>query len=182
QFLQVDPALNLTAQVYNFAGGDPVNGSDPLGLWGWNPISNLVQAATDVGHFVAKHKVAFEVGGGIALGVLAAATGVGAIIEGASVVGVLLSIASVATGAGAAYLDAGPCASGNQLACMGLGLGATSAVAGLFSLAGAALVTFGIIGEESLMAAILGGAGAFAWNVGLGATVLDSIDAYVCGA
>ncbi|MHB8318667.1 MAG: RHS repeat-associated core domain-containing protein [Acidimicrobiales bacterium] len=32
QFLQVDPALNLTAQVYNFANGDPVNGSDPLGL------------------------------------------------------------------------------------------------------------------------------------------------------
>ena len=28
-----DPATNLTAQLYNYTGGDPVNGSDPLGLW-----------------------------------------------------------------------------------------------------------------------------------------------------
>ena len=159
-----------------------MNGSDPLGLWGWNPISNLVQAATDVGHFVAKHKVAFEVGGGIALGVLAAATGVGAIIEGATAMGMLLSVTSAAAGVGATYLDKGPCLSGNQIACVGFGLGLTSVAAGFFSLLGAGLAWGGIIAEESLMAAILGGAGAFAWNVGLGATVLDSIDAYVCGA
>ena len=33
QFLSVDPLVGITDQPYEYAGGDPVNGSDPLGLW-----------------------------------------------------------------------------------------------------------------------------------------------------
>ena len=50
--------VNQTGQAYGYANQDPINESDPLGLWGWNPISDVVQAAKDTGHFVATHKVA----------------------------------------------------------------------------------------------------------------------------
>jgi hypothetical protein len=50
QFLSVDPEVDETGTPYAFTGGDPVNESDPLGLWGWNPISDVVEAAKDVGH------------------------------------------------------------------------------------------------------------------------------------
>ncbi len=33
QFLSVDPLVGITDQPYQYAGGDPINGSDPLGLW-----------------------------------------------------------------------------------------------------------------------------------------------------
>ncbi len=33
QFLSVDPLVGVTDQPYQYVGGDPVNGSDPLGLW-----------------------------------------------------------------------------------------------------------------------------------------------------
>ncbi len=39
QFLSVDPLVGVTDQPYQYVGGDPVNGSDPLGLCNWNPIS-----------------------------------------------------------------------------------------------------------------------------------------------
>ena len=32
QFLSVDPLVDLTDQPYQYVGGDPINGSDPLGL------------------------------------------------------------------------------------------------------------------------------------------------------
>jgi RHS repeat-associated protein len=34
QFLSVDPAVNATGQSYAYSFDDPVNGSDPSGLWG----------------------------------------------------------------------------------------------------------------------------------------------------
>ena len=33
QFLSVDPLVAITGEPYAYVGGDPVNGSDPLGLW-----------------------------------------------------------------------------------------------------------------------------------------------------
>jgi RHS repeat-associated protein len=83
QFLSVDPAVGLTQAPYSYTNDDPVNETDPLGLWGWNPVSDVTQAAKDTGHFVAQHKKGIEIGAGIALGVAAAATGVGAVIEAA---------------------------------------------------------------------------------------------------
>jgi hypothetical protein len=57
--LSVDPDVAQTGQPYAYTGDDPVNGADPLGLWGWNPISDAEQAvgdvnrdADDVGHFL----------------------------------------------------------------------------------------------------------------------------------
>ena len=37
QFLSVDPLVGITDQPYEYAGSDPVNGSDPLGLY-WQPV------------------------------------------------------------------------------------------------------------------------------------------------
>jgi RHS repeat-associated protein len=67
QFLSVDPLVAATETPFGYAGGDPVNFSDPTGLWGWNPISDVTQAAEDVGHYVAKHKAAITE---IAIGVV----------------------------------------------------------------------------------------------------------------
>ena len=39
QFTSVDPLVAISGQPYVYAGGDPVNGSDPLGL-GWYDIFN----------------------------------------------------------------------------------------------------------------------------------------------
>jgi RHS repeat-associated protein len=112
---------------------------------------------------------------GVVLGVAAAATGVGAIVEGAAGAGFLLGAGSLALGAGAAGLDYGPCVNGDNAACVGLGLGATGAFAGAFGAAGAGLVVGGIIAEDSLAASILGGIGAFGWNVGIAGTIFDAM-------
>jgi RHS repeat-associated protein len=68
QFLSVDPLVDATGEPYAYTGDDPVNGVDPLGLWGWNPISDVAQAAGDVGHYVNTHKAAIaEVAAGVAI-------------------------------------------------------------------------------------------------------------------
>lgn len=107
---------------------------------------------------------------GIVVGVAAAATGAGALIDGS----VLLAGVSFAAGVSASALDYGPCTNGNNAACLGLGLGFTGAVAGGIGLIGAGLVAGGIIAEDSMAAAILGGLGAFGWNVGFAGTVIDT--------
>ena len=33
QFLSVDPDVSETGEPYSYADGDPVNGTDPLGMW-----------------------------------------------------------------------------------------------------------------------------------------------------
>ena len=61
--------MDETGTPYAFTGGDPVNGSDPLGMWGWNPISDVVQAAKDVGHAAnAALPVVHEVANVVAVG------------------------------------------------------------------------------------------------------------------
>jgi RHS repeat-associated protein len=45
QFLSVDPVAGATDQPYAFTSGDPVNGSDPSGLW---PGEGLVHAVLDI--------------------------------------------------------------------------------------------------------------------------------------
>jgi RHS repeat-associated protein len=70
QFLSVDPAVSLTGQPYEYAGDNPTNVVDPLGLWGWNPFSDVAQAWNDTGgkvvHAVATHTIGLclNVGGG----------------------------------------------------------------------------------------------------------------------
>jgi RHS repeat-associated protein len=170
-----DPAFSTTDTAYSYAGEDPVNGSDPFGLWGWNLISDVTQAAKDVGHYVVTHKRDIEIGVGIGLGVLSAGIGAGAIIAGATATGFFLGAGSVALGIGADVLDYGPCVSGHSgAACVGLGLGATGALTGTLSTAGAGLVLAEVISDDSLTSAILGGFGAFGWNFGVAGTIVDA--------
>ena len=126
-------------------------------------------------HFVYVHKSGFEVGAGLVLGVVAAATGIGAILEGATGTGLFLGGASVIAGSGATAFDLGPCVhNGNPTACAGLGLGATSILAGGTGTIGTGLVVGGYISEPSLAAGLLNGAGAFGWNVGIAGTIFDT--------
>jgi hypothetical protein len=87
--------VGITVQAYAYSGDDPVNMTDPLGLWGWNPISDVVQAATDVGHdvaaganWVAHHplQIAAIVGGAVVI--------VGATVLTGGLVDVLVATAS----------------------------------------------------------------------------------------
>ena len=143
-----------------------MNAVDPLGLWGWNPIADVVQAAKDTGHFVATHKVVT----GIALGVIGVATGgAGFLVEGA-VAGTILSAASVVAGGTAAYLDTGPCLHGDRGACVGAALGWTATLAGVPSTIGLALG----VSEESLSGSVLFGLlPGFSLNFGAGALTTD---------
>jgi len=88
-----------------YAGNDPVNEVDPLGLWGWNPISDVTQAAGDVGQYVAKHKVAITE---IAIGAV--------VVVGATVLTAGIGDAILAAGAAAAEESA---AAGAEFAATG---------------------------------------------------------------
>ena len=52
-FVIVDPDVMETGQAYGYAGDDPVDNIDPLGLWGPNPFSDIAEAGSDLGHGVA---------------------------------------------------------------------------------------------------------------------------------
>ena len=104
QFLTVDPLVSATAQAYSYAGDDPVNNTDPLGLWGLNLISDVTQAASDVGHYVAKHKAAIAE---IAVGVV--------VVVGATVLTLGVGDALLAAGAAAAEEAAAAAETGDAL-------------------------------------------------------------------
>ena len=78
QFLSVDPLVNQTLQPFEYANDDPVNESDPLGLWGWNPISDVTEATNDARHFISVHrKGIMQIGLAVALaGVVIASGGI----------------------------------------------------------------------------------------------------------
>ncbi len=51
QFLSVDPLVGVTGAAYSYVGGDPVNGTDPLGLFSINPLQWLLDALNNIsGH------------------------------------------------------------------------------------------------------------------------------------
>ena len=165
-FLTRDPAVALTRSAYGYTNGDPLDLADPSGMWGWNPISDITQAASDawnatggqVVHFAYEHPA---LAAGIALGVASFATGGLALAVGATWVGVGLGATSVAAAIGAAALDAGTCAHSGPdraAACIGTSLGAVGAVTGLGATLGAGLVVGGAIAEGSAADAALNGA------------------------
>ena len=53
QFISVDPLVTITGLPFAYANDNPINDTDSLGLWGWNPISDFTQATNDVGGAVA---------------------------------------------------------------------------------------------------------------------------------
>ena len=103
QFLSVDPAAAITNSAYGYVGDSPVNGVDPMGLCSdWNLFCEAVQpaaraivhAASDVGHYISRHrKVLNEISvgvagaGAVAAGVVLVASGVGAAVGVAAIAG-----------------------------------------------------------------------------------------------
>ncbi|WP_328296185.1 IPT/TIG domain-containing protein [Kineococcus sp. NBC_00420] len=47
QFISIDPAVVATLQAYAYANADPINGVDPLGLFGWDTVSSLAAGFGD---------------------------------------------------------------------------------------------------------------------------------------
>lgn len=112
-----------------------MNLEDPLGLWGWNPISDLVQAGEDVGHFIVKSvtdTVDFIRHNGIAV-VALTLDGVSMAVEvtGALTDNEILAAAGTALGAAGSALGTMGCAKGEKLACVSAALGAGATAAGL---------------------------------------------------
>lgn len=196
QFLSVDPIVDVTEQPYAYVNGDPVNGSDPLGLGFWSDVAKVVTApvraevrgASKVANFVVTHKKAIEIGAGIALGVAAAAAGVGAVIEAAGIASavtagatiaeastgaIVAGLSATAAGSIATYLDSGACAGGNSAACVGRDLGAVGAATGLIATLGSGGLATGLWELGSLPDAIFQGLGAFSAMFGITASVSD---------
>jgi RHS repeat-associated protein len=160
QFLTRDPLATITRALYNYAANDPLNRMDPLGLTWWNPTTWTPETRNIVI--------------GVGLGVLAVATGGAALAVGATAAGFALGATSVGLGMGAAAMDAGPCLNDHAaVACVGLGLGASGSVAGLAGVGGVGAVLAGVIAEDSLASGLLGGIGAFGFQLGLGGTAVD---------
>jgi RHS repeat-associated protein len=124
QFLTTDPMEPLTRAPYNYAHDNPLNESDPAGLCSINPFSSsgCLSEGVEAGvHFAEEHPVAT----GIALGVVAVATGGAALAVEGTVATSVLAGSSIAAGAGASALDASKCLNGDTTACVGAGLGIT---------------------------------------------------------
>jgi RHS repeat-associated protein len=173
RFLQVDPVFGGSCSAYDYVCKDPVNASD---LAGTSPVStgsgecaamngHWEGSGPDSGHCIrgSEHS---EIGGvlvglGVVLGVVAAATGIGAVVEGSAA----LAFIAVAAGLGSAYLDGKSCFGGNRIACAGLIFDAVGAAASR----GAALAAaFGV----ELLATVLT---YFGINVGLAGLTVDGV-------
>jgi hypothetical protein len=196
-FTTRDPAFAVTDTAYTYGGGDPVNQSDPLGLWprlsDLNPVHDVQQAWNDTGgkavSYVNQHQTAFEVGAGVVLGVAAAATGVGAVVEAGIAVGVEgaaataalsasseLGLASLVTGAGATALDGNGCiGSHDAVACVGFALGGTALLAGGAGEIGTNGILGGWITSGTLPEAAFLGTGAFGSLFGVAGSIFDSV-------
>lgn len=148
-----------------------------FGLWGWN---DFTKAVTGAAGWVHDHPAETA---GIILGVAAAATGVGAVVElgaGAVALGVGLGVASLGTGAIATALDAGSCfRGGDSAACLGFGLGLGGVVLGAAATGGSIGTLAGVaaFGEDATGTAVLGGVGACGLNLGIGGTTIDIVNA-----
>jgi RHS repeat-associated protein len=121
QFLSVDPFVALTSEPYSYAEDDPIDKYDPSGRCGALCV------------------------GGIVLGGVAIASGVGeVVIGGGAVVEGVLGAVSVVTGAGATAIDTKECVGGSGISCVGAG-------AGIVATGGASLTVFGALGDGAII-------------------------------
>jgi hypothetical protein len=75
----------VTRQPYQYANDDPLDLSDPTGLdWGWNPIDDIKQAGSDVGHGAT---TAWNDTGGKVVHQIATAPYIGGCIGGGFIIG-----------------------------------------------------------------------------------------------
>jgi RHS repeat-associated protein len=119
QFLSVDPFVALTGEPYSYAEDDPIDKADPNGRCGFVCV------------------------GGIVLGGVAVATGVGEVVAGGVLVGEgTLGAVSVLSGAAGAVADTKECVGGDDVACVGAGVGTVASL-------GAGGVAVGLLGGNA---------------------------------
>jgi hypothetical protein len=113
QFTTVDPWVALTGETYSYVADNPLTWADPTGRCGVWCV------------------------GGIVLGGVALATGVGGVaVGGGAVAEDVLGGISAVSGAVGAGVDAKGCAAGSGISCVGAAVGAVASV-------GAGAVAFG---------------------------------------
>jgi RHS repeat-associated protein len=162
QFLTRDPAVPVSRMAYGFASMNPTDSSDPLGLWGWNPISDITEAAGATTHFVGQHWR------GIAQGVAIGAGAVGAtacIVATAGicggVIGTIATVGVIGGTTGGAFYGL----SGGQHTLAGygkaFGLGAIGGFASAACALSAGTVCATILGGTLFNSAVGGVLGAF---------------------
>ncbi len=175
QFLGVDPIDELTRQPYNYALDNPLNLADPSGLCGLLEVSCYVEeGAKEVAkgveagaEWVGEHPAEAA---GIGLGIVSAATGVGAIADVGLLETVQYGAISAITGAAGTALDAEKCFdTGDTASCVGFGLNGAGAGLGL----GATLMDAGFIDASVDLRKLLEYAGVSAAVLGLGVDTLS---------
>jgi RHS repeat-associated protein len=105
QFLTRDPWVSITGEPYSYVGDNPLTFADPTGRCGVWCV------------------------GGIVLGGVAAATGVGEIVGAGALVGEgTLGAISAISGAAGAAADTKECVAGSNIACVGAGVGGVASL------------------------------------------------------
>ncbi|WP_244293765.1 RHS repeat-associated core domain-containing protein [Streptomyces sp. MJM8645] len=69
QFLSVDPVVEQTLSAYGYANADPLNQTDPAGLWGWSSVKKFAHDHSDViSHINSVATAVWAVSGTVAVG------------------------------------------------------------------------------------------------------------------
>jgi len=151
QFLSIDPDVAVTGQPYVYVGDNPVNGVDPLGLSWWNPTT-----------WTPKTWKKVLIGTGVALGAVAALTGVGAVLDAGVAVGLestSLGYTAIATGTVATGIDAVGCLSKSSSSdertssCSSAVVGLLSGGLGAAALVGGPLAAYAVASAAGLTGA-----------------------------
>jgi len=172
QFIGVDPLVSQTGQPFSYAGNDPVNNSDPLGLCSvWNPFASGSCFKSGWDSMSGKAQLAdATLPITLPLTVLAAVTGVGA-LAGVGVLG-----ASEGATAGLAFGSGVAATGGNLAECLGLNDKAACIGAGIGSVGlGGVGLGFALGGET-----IGGGlASAFGFSIAGAGSVWDLLSHFL---
>ena len=177
QFLSVDPLVAETGQPYSYANDDPINETDPTGLWGGFLDLGCVGDAIGSGATWAYgHPVETL---GLVAGGVSLATGVGEVAVGAglfgeaaseSLAGTVLSGVSFSSGVAATGIDTRYClggGSGSSASCVGAGVGLATVGAGGLAFWGEDAEAEAVAEEEAGAAANAKGIRAGAMAIGL---------------
>jgi RHS repeat-associated protein len=135
QFLTVDPVNALTRAPYDYAGDNPINYMDRTGLCSIVPgssencFSEVPGAIASGVEAVAQNPVE---AGGVILGGVSLASGVGEVVAGGTAVteGTLGAISGI-SGAAGATIDTKECIGGSGISCVGAAASGVSAVGAL---------------------------------------------------